>query len=198
MYFGPSGFKKRIFKFVSAAALIRGWHSDFQNQHPTAGLTSRSGAFPKRLFVADLMNTLFEHMRTYPTLLEACGVIGSIIYVGGFALVQYGRACGNGAVYSASKILAALLVLISLVGAFNLGAFLIQIGFVTFGIVGLCRQSAIRSEGERQPRPQAGYVPHAPAIQDSLPATSGWQNHPRGPAHDTPVPLCPVSVEQAR
>ncbi|MHA6268220.1 CBU_0592 family membrane protein [Aliiroseovarius sp. CAU 1755] len=85
-------------------------------------------------------------MRDYPDLLQAAGVLGSIIYVGGFALVQCGWACGNGTGYSVSKILAAVLVLISLIGAFNLGSFLIQVGFIIFGCMGLVCRGVERSQ----------------------------------------------------
>ncbi len=86
------------------------------------------------------MSVFLDSMRAYPDLLRASGVVGSIIYVSGFALVQSGKTCGNGSLYSASKVLAAIMVLISLVGAFNLGAFIIQVGFIIFGMVGLGRQ----------------------------------------------------------
>lgn len=92
------------------------------------------------------MSIFFDTLRAYPNLLATTGVVGSFIYIGGFALVQFGRACGNGPLYSASKIVAAILVMISLVGAFNLGAFLIQAGFITFGLVGLGRQLAIKPQ----------------------------------------------------
>ncbi|MFD0978899.1 CBU_0592 family membrane protein [Tropicimonas aquimaris] len=75
-----------------------------------------------------------------PLLLQICGVIGSVIYVGGFALVQCEHVCGNGTGYAVSKIIAAMLVLLSLIDAFNLGSFLIQIGFITFGYWGLTRR----------------------------------------------------------
>ena len=81
----------------------------------------------------------------YLDALQICGVIGAVIYVGGFALVQVGHACGNGTGYSLSKIIAAVLVLASLSGAFNLGAFLIQVGFIVFGLWGLFRRSAASS-----------------------------------------------------
>jgi predicted membrane protein len=42
--------------------------------------------------------------------------------------------------YSLSKIVAALLVLASMIDAFNLGAFLIQVGFIFFGLVGMFRR----------------------------------------------------------
>ncbi|AKI01336.1 hypothetical protein IMCC20628_02639 [Hoeflea sp. IMCC20628] len=99
------------------------------------------------------MSDLFDTMRAYPDLLSASGVVGSIIYISGFALVQSGRTCGNGPLYSASKVIAAILVLISLVGAFNLGAFIIQVGFITFGLVGLGRQFSSKRDETVGPRP---------------------------------------------
>ncbi len=86
------------------------------------------------------MPNVLEILAGYPWLLQLGGVIGSAIYVGGFALVQCGYTCGNGAGYSLSKIVAALLVLASLIDAFNLGAFLIQVGFIFFGLVGMLRR----------------------------------------------------------
>ena len=72
-------------------------------------------------------------------------------YINGFALVQRGRTCGNGPLYSGSKVIAAFLVLISLVGAFNLGAFIIQVGFITFGLMGLGRQFSSKRGGTFPP-----------------------------------------------
>lgn len=141
------------------------------------------------------IDMILTSMRAYPTLLDACGVVGSILYVGGFALVQYGRTCGNGPLYSASKIVAAILVLISLVGAFNLGAFLIQIGFVTFGVMGLMRrQSNPKAVQLAAATPPTAYVQNEPAFQDDLPRTCDWQSRPPGPVHDTPIPLYPARV----
>lgn len=91
------------------------------------------------------MPNVLEIIAGYPLLLQIGGVIGSAIYVGGFALVQCGYTCGNGAGYSLSKIVAAILVLASLIDAFNLGAFLIQVGFIFFGLVGMLR----RGEAQR-------------------------------------------------
>ena len=139
------------------------------------------------------LSLVLETMRAYPNMLQVCGVLGSVLYVGGFALVQSGRACGNGPLYSGSKIIAALLVLISLVGAFNLGAFLIQIGFVVFGVVGLVRQTGTPRDVPDL-RPPSGYAPSAPALPDDARATSDWGNRPPGQAHDRPVPLCPVGA----
>jgi hypothetical protein len=50
--------------------------------------------------------------------------------------MQYGRACATGVDRSCSKIIAALLVPVCLIRAFNLGAVLIQIGVKFFGLIG--------------------------------------------------------------
>lgn len=86
------------------------------------------------------MSEFLDILRAYPDVLRACGVIGSVLYVGGFALVQTGRICGNGPIYACNQLTAATLVLTSLIGAFNLGAFIIQIGFLFFGSIGLYRK----------------------------------------------------------
>ncbi|SMX34666.1 CBU_0592 family membrane protein [Actibacterium lipolyticum] len=91
-----------------------------------------------------MLREFLDFIRAYPDLLELSGVVGSILYVGGFALVQGGVVCGNGKTYALSKIFAALFVLLSLAGAFNLGAFLIQIGFISFGLWGLVRRVEIK------------------------------------------------------
>lgn len=135
-------------------------------------------------------DALLTAMRAYPTLLQVSGVIGSVIYVGGFAFVQSGKTCGNGALYSASKIVAAFLVLVSLVGAFNLGAFLVQIGFIGFGLLGLFRQMKLR----RVAIPPNANAPSAPASQESLQATSDWRIRPPARVRGKPVPPCPAAA----
>lgn len=134
------------------------------------------------------LDAILSAMRAYPDLLQVSGVLGSIIYVGGFALVQSGKACGNSAAYSMSKVIAATLVLISLVGAFNLSAFLIQIGFIGFGVLGLVRQIRERaSTGHPASTPPIAYAPRGPVFQDSEQGTSDWGNHPRARAYDRPI-----------
>lgn len=93
------------------------------------------------------MTEFLDIFRAYPTLLQTCGVLGSILYIGGFALLQTGRICANALYYSCNQLTAASLVLISLVGAFNLGAFLIQIGFLFFGAIGLARRLRMSRTG---------------------------------------------------
>lgn len=137
------------------------------------------------------MTDLLEAMRAYPDLLQTCGVIGSMMYVGGFALVQTGRICGNGPYYSCNQLTAATLVLTSLVGAFNLGAFLIQVGFLIFGSIGLVRRLRMRRQG-RYPS-GTGVIriltdeQTAPDFRDDSPETCDWEMNPRVPGYDRPV-----------
>ncbi len=85
----------------------------------------------------DLLQTSFETMLTYPHLLQMIGVVGFLTYVIGFGLVQNERICGNGMFYPASKVFAAICVLISLVGAFNLASCLIQLSYIVIGLYGI-------------------------------------------------------------
>lgn len=147
------------------------------------------------------MSTLLDAMRAYPEILQACGVLGSILYVGGFALVQTGKICGNGALYPCNQLTAATLVLISLVGAFNLGAFLIQVGFLFFGAVGLARRLRMRWQG-RYPEGTGISLsrsngPSAPVPRDGLPESCDSETHPPASAHGTQVRYGPAAAAPA-
>lgn len=76
-------------------------------------------------------------LRAYPEALQTIGVIGFLTYLFGFKLVQTGHLCGNGVGYALTTVIAACLVLISLVGAFNLASFLIQVSYIAIGLVGI-------------------------------------------------------------
>ncbi len=78
-----------------------------------------------------------HRMQHYHAALQITGTVGCLIYVGGYLLVQTGRICGNGAGYSASKLIAASFVLASLITSFNLASFLIQISFIAISLYGL-------------------------------------------------------------
>ena len=77
---------------------------------------------------------------SFPNVTNAIGVAGFVIYIAGFSLVQAGHLCGNGMVYALSNVVAAMLVLISLINAFNIASFLIQISFITTGLFGVIRK----------------------------------------------------------
>ncbi|MCV6586869.1 MAG: hypothetical protein OIF47_15165 [Marinibacterium sp.] len=85
----------------------------------------------------EFVQTGFETLLRYPTLLQLIGIVGFITYVIGFGLVQHEKICGNGIGYPASKVFAALCVLVSLVGAFNLASCLIQLSYIVIGLYGI-------------------------------------------------------------
>lgn len=76
-------------------------------------------------------------LRAYPEALQTVGVIGFLTYIIGFKLVQTGHLCGNGVGYALTTVIAACLVLISHVGAFNLASFLIQVSYIAIGLFGI-------------------------------------------------------------
>lgn len=94
-----------------------------------------------------------------PNLLQAIGVLGFVLYVGGFFLVQNGSVCGNGVLYPLSKVVAAGCVLISLVAAFNLASFLIQVSYIGIGLYGV----AMRWRRVRSNRVIPNHTSDAPA-----------------------------------
>jgi len=83
---------------------------------------------------------VLEVLRTYPDLLNTIGVIGFLTYITGFQLVQTGHMCGNGIPYALTNVMAASLVLVSLIAAFNLASFLIQVSFIAIGLYGVARK----------------------------------------------------------
>lgn len=89
---------------------------------------------------------MIDFLRLYPEVTDAIGVIGSLLYIMSFYLVQTGRTCGNGFFYAGAKVLAAACVLISLVNAFNLASFLIQVSFIAIGVWGMARKYDLQKQ----------------------------------------------------
>ena len=83
------------------------------------------------------MNEILHTLRAYPDILQAIGLVGFMLYVGAFSAIQSGRLCGNGILFSTNQVVAASCVLISLLGAFNLASFLIQVSYIGIGIYGI-------------------------------------------------------------
>lgn len=101
---------------------------------------------------------MLDLIRNAQAVTDAIGIAGFLLYILSFNLVQMGRLCGNSVVYAAMNVVAASFVLISLINAFNIASFLIQVSFISIGIAGILRK--------RQ---------RSPAIPNSLP---GRQGHP--------------------
>jgi hypothetical protein len=82
---------------------------------------------------------------THDAFLQTAGIAGFICYIIGFAGVQLGYIDGNSSTYTLWSLSGASLVLISLLGAFNLASMLIQISWIIIGITGLVRRALNRS-----------------------------------------------------
>ncbi|MEM9583741.1 MAG: hypothetical protein AAGA08_11550 [Pseudomonadota bacterium] len=85
-------------------------------------------------------------------ILQITGVLGFLSYMGGFAALQLGKLDGNGIGYVLTNIIGATLVLISLIGAFNLASLLIQVSWIVIGCCGILRH--LKSK-----RADAGHAP---------------------------------------
>ena len=72
-----------------------------------------------------------------PSLMQAFGLIGVVGYIGCFASLQLGLIDGNGRFFAMMSVINASLVLVSLMEQFNLPAAIIQISWITFGLIGL-------------------------------------------------------------
>lgn len=83
---------------------------------------------------------MFDFLSAYPGLTDAIGVAGFVTYIISFCLVQTGRLCGNSVAFAVANVVAAAFVLISLVNAFNMASFLIQISFISIGLCGIWRK----------------------------------------------------------
>lgn len=131
--------------------------------------------------------------------LQLLGALGSLIYVGGYLLVQCGHICGNSATFTASKLLAAVMVLVSLGTAFNLAAFLIQISFIVISIYGLWYRfsgrfaarrarlalhqttcaALLADDAAQSPGPASGLSPFAPEAGPVIPVHHDDRRMPR-------------------
>ncbi len=101
------------------------------------------------------MQSVIEFIRVYPDLAEFIGVIGFMLYIGGFFSVQSGILCGNGITFPVLQVCAASCVLVSLSSAYNLPSFMIQTSYIAIGLFGIAlRLRRVRSNRGR-PRTSA-------------------------------------------
>ncbi|MEP1208852.1 MAG: hypothetical protein ABJM29_14105 [Rhizobiaceae bacterium] len=71
------------------------------------------------------------------SLMQALGLCGVMGYISCFACLQLGLIDGNGRFFAMMNVINASLVLVSLLEQFNLPSALIQISWITFGLIGL-------------------------------------------------------------
>ncbi|MEM6385751.1 MAG: hypothetical protein AAF718_05890 [Pseudomonadota bacterium] len=98
---------------------------------------------------------------------EAFGLSGAILYSVGYVLSAYDKLPSQSPIYYATKLLAAVLVLISLVQDFNLASAVIQVFFITVSLVGIIRHFSPQRRGQAYRTSQ-----HAPG--GGAPASSGF------------------------
>lgn len=68
---------------------------------------------------------------------QSVGVLGFMLYMASFAALQLEWIEGRGLAYSIANVLAASLVLVSLSVEFNLASALIQVSWITIGVLGI-------------------------------------------------------------
>ncbi len=86
----------------------------------------------------NMLQTAYPHLDMH-MVLQICGLLGFLSYMGGFAALQFGLLDGNGPVYALTNVVGAMLVLVSLVSAFNLASMLIQVSWIVIGSFGIWR-----------------------------------------------------------
>lgn len=77
------------------------------------------------------------------------GLLGTVMILGGFALLQAGKLSGTGLVYQLLNLFGALGILLSLLGTFNLSVFLLEIAWVAVSLYGIAR--SLKSSGNVKP-----------------------------------------------
>ena len=77
------------------------------------------------------------------------GLLGTVMILGGFALLQAGKLSGTGLAYQLLNLFGALGILLSLLGTFNLSVFLLEIAWVAVSVYGIAR--SFKSRGNAKP-----------------------------------------------
>ncbi len=114
------------------------------------------------------MHNVIEFIQTYPDIAECVGVIGFMLYIGGFFSVQSGILCGNGITFPVLQVCAASCVLVSLSSAYNLPSFMIQTSYIAIGLFGIAlRLRRIRSNRARNPQVSRPANLHPPITFDA-------------------------------
>ena len=78
-------------------------------------------------------------MLTPALVLEALGVLGVLIYMGSYVLLNVGYIAGQGYHYALINMVAAICVLASLSQSFNLASAMIQVCWIAISLYGLAR-----------------------------------------------------------
>ena len=83
---------------------------------------------------------------------DAIGIVGVVLYVSSYFLVQMKCIDGNRSVYTIMNLLAASAVLVSLMHSFNLASALIQISWITISLIGIMIRTVTQVKQKRMLR----------------------------------------------
>ena len=72
------------------------------------------------------------------------GIVGTLLILGGFFLLQAGRMSGNGLAYQLMNLLGAAGILVSLLGKFSVSVFLLELAWILVSAYGIARNFKIR------------------------------------------------------
>ena len=67
------------------------------------------------------------------------GILGTLLILAGFFLLQAGRMSGNGLGYQLMNLLGAAGILVSLIGKFNVSVFLLELAWILVSLYGIAR-----------------------------------------------------------
>lgn len=130
------------------------------------------------------MVTYLDSLSDYEATFRALGIVGVMLYVGGFFCLSTGYINSSSPLYFALVLTAAACVLLSLQVDFNLSAALIQGFYIVMSLGGIL----VRWRRWRKNRKRASQALHLAAVQADYAAASDLQDA---------VPLTPTAMRQA-
>lgn len=115
---------------------------------------------------------------------DAAGILGATVYLGSYAALQLGILTNRGYAYPALNLVAASLMLTSLVGNFNPWSALIEICWILFSIIGLARWYFLTSGLRLSPAERLFVETAFPGLEPYLArrvlAAGNWRQAPPG------------------
>jgi paired small multidrug resistance pump len=77
---------------------------------------------------------------------DLVGLLGTVIILAGFFLLQAGRLAGTGLIYQLINLFGAAGILVSLTGKFNLPVFLLEVAWMVVSIYGIARSLRLKRD----------------------------------------------------
>ncbi len=75
---------------------------------------------------------------------DLVGLVGTVIILLGFFLLQAGRLAGTGLIYQLINLFGAAGILVSLIGKFNLSVFLLEAAWMAVSLYGIARSLRLK------------------------------------------------------